>query len=184
MASVTQDSRVAVCLLFYLWSGVIIGRRSRPCLIVVICGRLQKELFCAVFIGYFLLCEQLKVQEECLDFRGSGFTWAFPFLLLHRFVLRSLLNGQLTLRLICRFWAKKPYVDPKRIGIWGWVSVFFNYPHSRFVTPWFRVSVSNWNMVVYFNPFLVTVPGDVFRRLAHLHNVYRTMKKWFVVQAR
>ncbi len=24
----------------------------------------------------------------------------------------------------CRVWAKKPYVDPKRIGIWGWVRAF------------------------------------------------------------
>lgn len=27
---------------------------------------------------------------------------------------------------IYRVWAKKPYVDPKRIGIWGWVRVFYS----------------------------------------------------------
>lgn len=28
-----------------------------------------------------------------------------------------------------RAWAAKEYVDPKRIGIWGWVSCFLFYAH-------------------------------------------------------
>lgn len=100
------------------------------------CGRLQKELFCSVFIWYFLLCEQFKVRRECLFPRDLVSRWPFHFLHFISFVSRLLLNIQLTLQLIHRFWAKKPYVDPKRIGIWGWVSVFFNYLYL--------VSISNW----------------------------------------
>lgn len=116
------------------------------------CGRLQKELFCAVFICYFPLGEQLKVRKGCLISGRSGFALAsrWPFHFSIAFVSKSLLTIHLTLRLIRRFWAKKPYVDPKRIGIWGWVSVFFNYLHP--------VSISNWDVVVYFNLFFTTLP--------------------------
>lgn len=33
------------------------------------------------------------------------------------------LNALLTVRHVVRIWAERHYVDKKKIGIWGWVSV-------------------------------------------------------------